>query len=119
MPPCGRICLTVSVRPVFAILIALAMLFAPFAMQSGGAQAAMPADHHAEAMEASHCSGDTGKADQRGDHDCCAAMCAAAALAPAMAAKLPMLTRGDDRPGIEHFGRSHLAKLPTPPPRTA
>lgn len=107
-----------SVRPVFAILIALAMLFAPFAMQSGSARAAMPADH-AQMMESSHCSGETGKFDPGVDDSCCAAMCAAAALAPAIVADLPIPLRGDDQPAIERFGRSHLAKLPTPPPRIA
>ncbi len=105
-------------RPVFAMLIALAMLFAPFAMQSGSARAAMPSDH-AQSMDAVHCSGETGNDDQSADHSCCAAMCAGAALAPALAADFRMLTSGDDQPAIEQFGRSHLAKLPTPPPRTA
>lgn len=109
----------VSIRPVFAVLIALAMLFAPFAMQGGSARAAMPADHHAEAMGTVSCSGKQGKADQSVDHSCCAAMCAAIALAPAAAVDLPMVAPANDQAATEQFGRSHLAKLPTPPPRTA
>ncbi len=117
--PHGRICRGVSIRPVFAVLIALAMVFAPFAMQSGSARAALPGDHHAEAMGTANCPGKQGKADQGVDHSCCAAMCAAITLAPAVAADLPMVVRGDNQPATEQFGRSHLAKLPTPPPRIA
>lgn len=119
MPALGRICCRVSLRPVFAVLIALAMAFAPFAMQSGSARAAMPSDHHAQVKDAAHCTGSERKAGKTVDHSCCAAMCAAAALAPALAAYLPMVAPGDDRPAIEQFGRSHLAKLPTPPPRAS
>jgi hypothetical protein len=109
----------VSIRPVFAVLIALAMLVAPFAMQGASARAAMPADHHAQMIEAAHCAGEEGKAGKSVDLDCCAAMCATASLAPAVAADLPTVARGDDQPATDQFGRSHLAKLPTPPPRIA
>ena len=109
----------VSIRPIFAVLIALAMLFAPFAMQ--GAMAAAPSDHHAQAMDMTDCAdqADDGKIDNMVDQSCCAAMCAGMALAPALTGDLAIRERTPDQPATEHFGRSYVAKLATPPPRPA
>ena len=98
-----------------AFLIALAMVFAPFAVESGSAHAAMPAGH-AGPVEASHC-GDEGKVDLDVEHGCCAAMCASVALAPALSADGPTLTERNDQPAAEQSGLRHSAKLPTPPTR--
>ena len=72
----------VSLRPIFAIMIAFAMLFAPFAMPTG-AMAMAPADEHAQVMASEHC-GDHSSDDQdskAAGKSCCAAMCAAVAIA--------------------------------------
>lgn len=106
-------------RPIFAVLIALAMLFAPLAMQ--GAMAAAPSDHHAQSMDMTHCSSQSedGKLDQTVDQSCCAAMCAGMALAPATTGDLAIRERAPDLPATEQFGRGFVAKLATPPPRIA
>ncbi len=46
--------LVVSISKLFATLIAIAMIFAPFAMQRGSAMAAMP-EHHSQMTENGHC----------------------------------------------------------------
>ena len=117
----GRIWPSVSIRPLFAILIAFAMLFAPLAMQTGAAMAMAPADHHAQMMESGHC-GEQPAKSQDGkmvDKSCCAAMCAAVAVAPAVTAEPDTYAPTVDRPALDQFQRSYLAELPTPPPRRA
>lgn len=109
-----------TLRPVFAILIAFAMLSAPFAMQSGSAMAAS-ADHHGQAMTKGHCGeqSDDGKLDKSSGKPCCAAMCAAIAVAPAPPAEPLAFVNSLHRPSLARTGPHFLAKLPTPPPRLA
>lgn len=110
----------VSVSKLFAMLIAAAMLFAPFAMQSGSAMAAMPSGHHAQMQGTGHCDGqprpDEGKAAEK---PCCVAMCAAVTVAPTASAEPHRFSRTVERPALDQFERSFLAELPTPPPRLA
>lgn len=111
-----------SLRLLFAMLIAVAMLFAPLAMQSGAAMAMAPApDHHAQMMEGGHCGGQpaTHHDGKAMDKSCCAAMCAAVAIAPALRVEPHALAPEVERPGLDLFRRSFLAELPTPPPRFA
>ena len=111
----------VSLRPLFAMLIAFAMLFAPVALQSGAAMAMAPADHQSQMMESGHC----GEQPAKGDHgksmdkSCCAAMCAAVAIAPAVSVEPHIYSQSVDRPALDQSSHSYLAKLPTPPPRRA
>ena len=106
---------------LFAILIAAAMLFAPFAMQSGSAMAAMPTDHHSQLTSTTHCEGQpaTDKDSKSADKPCCAAMCAAVAIATGSSVEPAVFARAVERPALEQFRHGILAKLPTPPPRLA
>ena len=115
------ICPGVSMSKIFAILIAAAMLFAPLAMQSGSAMAAMPSDHHAEMMSADHCEGQpaTDEDSKSADKPCCAALCAAVAIATGSPVEPAVFAPAVERPALEHFRHGILAKLPTPPPRLA
>jgi hypothetical protein len=104
-------------RPLFAFLIAIAMLFAPLGMQS--AMASTPADHHSQVMENGHCEGQPAQ-DQ--DHKsanepCCAAMCLAVAVEPAARVEPLDFARIVTRPSLAERPDSYLAELPTPPPR--
>ena len=111
---------SVSISKLFAILIAAAMLFAPFATQSGMAMAEMPADHHTQIMGEGHCEGMPATGDSRSaDMPCCAAMCAAVAVATASPAEPAVFARTIERAALQQFRHSFLAKLPTPPPRLA
>ena len=111
----------VSFRPLSAILIAFAMLFAPLAMQSGGAMAMAPADHHSQMMEKGHC-GDQPMPVKHGKSmgkSCCVAMCTAIAVAPTVSVEPMAFARMIERPSLEQSVHGYLAKLPTPPPRRA
>ena len=105
-----------------AIMIAVAMLFAPVGMASGRAMAVAPAaEHHAQAMESGHCEDppeptDESKADEQ---PCCAAMCTAIAVAPVGPVEPLAPAASPDRPSLSGPGHSFLAELPTPPPRPA
>lgn len=111
----------VSPRSLFAILIAMAMLFAPFAMQHGGAMAAAPSKPHSQMMPEGHCGGqpNDGKAAKAIDGSCCATMCASIVIAPMSPTERLALSRSAERPSPQAFQHSYLAKLPTPPPRGA
>ncbi len=110
-----------SIRPLFAILLGLAMLFAPLAMQTGSAMAMAPSDHHAQMMEKGHC-GDQppkGKDSKTSGKSCCVAMCSAVAVTPASKIEPHAFAQVIDQPALDEFHHSYLAKLPTPPPRHA
>lgn len=116
-----RICQPVKPRPLFAILIAIAMLFAPLAMQSGGAMAMAPADHHAQMMDKGPCGEQPaqGEDGQSSKISCCVAACTAIAVS-AVASLEPHTFHGQvARPAVSQFHHGFLAKLPTPPPRRA
>ena len=111
----------VSIRPLFAILIAIAMLFAPFAMKNGAAAASNRANHHAQMMGAGHC-GEQPAKDHDGkamDKSCCVWMCAAVAIAPSHVAEPLRTVHGAQHPALDRSGHNFLAELPTPPPRLA
>ena len=112
----------VSLRPLFVMLIAFAMLFAPLAVQSGRAMAMTPAaDHHAQMMESGHCGEQPAKShhDKSDDKSCCVAMCTAIAVAPVAPTEPHALAASTERPSLVQFDHSFLAELPTPPPRLA
>ena len=111
----------VSLRPFFAILIAIAMLFAPLAMQTGSAMAMAPTDHQFQMMNKGHCSDQpaSGKDSKMAGKSCCAAMCTAVAVSPVSPVEPLAFERVADRPSLVQFRHSYLAKLATPPPRRA
>ena len=116
-----RIWPRMSLRPLFAMLIAAAMLFAPFAMQAGGAMAMAPADHQSQMTESGKCGDQPAKErDGKGvEKPCCIAMCTAIAVAPVSPAAPVVFPRSVEQPSLEQFSHGYLAKLPTPPPRGA
>lgn len=111
----------VNVSKLLAILVGWAMLFAPLAMQSGAAMAAMPADHHSQMAKTGHCGDqpDSGTDSPADGKSCCVAMCTAIAIAPVAPLSPLAFPPAIDRPALAHFGPGFLAKLPTPPPRFA
>lgn len=120
-PAFAHISRNVSFRQLSAIMIAFAMLFAPLAMETGSAMAMAPADHQSQMMEKGHC-GDQPAQSQNGKamgKSCCVAMCTAVALTTAAPVEQLPFARIVDRPSLEQFHHSYLAKLATPPPRRA
>ena len=110
-----------SLRPLFAILVAVGMLLAPLGIRSGAAMAMAPSNHHEQAGMGEHCGEQPTKTshEKSSESACCVAMCMA--VAPAASARIEpqFLTASLDRPAPDRFGRSFLAELPTPPPRIA
>ena len=109
-----------SLRLFFAMMVAMAMTFAPLAMPAAEAGAA-PAGHHPGMNMAGHCEGQKAPDQPKMDHQksCCVAGCiAAATLADASA---EALAPGSDpeRPRLDSFRRGILTEIATPPPRAA
>ena len=83
--------------------------------------ATTPSDHHSQTMSKDHCEGQTAsdKDIRSADKPCCAAMCAAVAIAAGASVEPSVFARAVERPIPEWFRHGFLAKLPTPPPRLA
>jgi hypothetical protein len=108
----ASICLRVNFARLFAVFLALSLLFGPLAMDR--AMAAAPASSHAQMMDGGHCDPDEGAADKAIADPCCAAT---AAVAPeAAAAEIPS-TRLLATPGTSSFHHGVLSEISTPPPR--
>ena len=110
-------------RLISSILIAVAMLLAPLAMQSGAAMAMAPGDHQAQMMSAGHCDSKPTDAQDE-DHgkaakNCCVAMCAAAAIEPAAAIGPQIFGPTLRSAAVQDFRFGYFGELPTPPPRSA
>ena len=108
-----------SLRSLFGVLIAIAMLFAPLGLSSGAMARVPVADHHAQNMESGHCDEQPGEDSQSDTKSCCVAMCTAIAVEPVKASEPLALAPSLIRPSLAQFDPSFLAKLPTPPPRLA
>lgn len=108
----------VSVRFLFALLIAVGLALAPFAMPMGEASAT-PTGHHAGMTKAGHCDDEPApaKPGKHEDKPCCAAGCMTAAVLPDLAQAALDLPRATERPGLERFYRGFLGEIATPPPR--
>lgn len=109
----------VSIQRLFAILVAVAVLFAPALTRAGQAQAAVP-DHHMQMMESGHCQTPPSNA---ADHDkapaksCCISMCMAIAIAPPAPVSGTNLKPVPAMSVIPTLHLSHLGEIATPPPR--
>lgn len=103
---------------LFALLIALSLLFGPLAMNQ--AMAVAPATSHSQMTEGKHCqTAGKGKTDKAMPKPCCAAMCATAAVLPQTSASAPLFDRvlASSAPARSH--RGVLSEIATPPPRVA
>ena len=108
-----------SVRRLFAALIALAVLLAPAITGVGEAYAAVP-DHHAQMMMKGHCeSAPDADQDKKADQSCCFKICLAVAVDLGdLPAGRPLLA-GTNPPALQSFPIGSPAEIATPPPRAA
>lgn len=114
----------VSIRRLFAMVVTLALLFAPALTRAGEASAA-GSNHHVQMMQSGHCksgaarSSDDKSSDQAAGKTCCISMCMAVAVVPAIPAKSVSVhgTAARFAPANQYRGR--IAELATPPPRLA
>ena len=108
-----------SVRKLFAILVAVAVLFAPAFTSAGTAYAAV-SDHHAQMMDKGHCDPamDMDR-DEPADMACCGAMCMAVAVAPPASQMAKPLIGSVTVAGLQEFETGIPPEIATPPPRAA
>ena len=119
----GNECMSpiMSPRRLLWALVALAMLWGPLALQSGGAMAMAPSDHHGQMLEKGHCDPEGAGKENDGSagHACCVAVFTAIE-APSGPTVEPHAVSGiPAQQPIWEAGPSFLAELPTPPPRRA
>ena len=108
-----------SVRRLFAVLIALAVLFAPAMTRVGEAYAAVP-DHHTQMMMKGHCEMQPDSdQDKFAESSCCFKMCMAVALDPTVPTSVQPLLGSSATPALQSFQVVSPAELATPPPRAA
>ena len=106
-------------RRLFALLLALAMTFAPLGVPAM-AEAAGSASHHGDLTGQAHCDQQPQPDPDRmaPDKSCCVAMCIAVVV-PADAANLPTYHSARERPPSDLERRGFLAETATPPPKPA
>ena len=110
-----------SLRRLFAIFVALAVLFAPAVARAGGPFAAAPG--HAQMMEQTgHCQmppeGSAGH-DKAPVKSCCIWMCTAVAAEPAAPVGGGLMPRAPAVLAIPTLHIAYLGEIATPPPRQA
>lgn len=110
----------VSIHKLFAILIGLAVFFAPVLTRAGEAVAAVP-NHHLQMMESGHCKqqSDSSGSDEEGMPSCCMSV----TVAVAASAAAPV-TEPERRPlpadfSAPTFNVPRPREIDPPPPRTA
>ncbi len=108
-----------SIRKLFAVFIAIAVLFAPALTNAGAAYAAVP-DHHTQMMEKGHCD----PAKDMDQHEpasiaCCGAMCMAVAVTPSASPAAKPLVGSAPVAGLHDFQTGIPPEIATPPPRAA
>lgn len=116
-----------SIRTLFAVLVAVAVLFAPALTRAGEAFAAV-SDHHAQMMDSGHCKSTPSYADDEGKSSeknkvagksCCMSMCMAVAIGPPAAPQSEVLHEAAATFPLIHRYHGNIAEIATPPPRLA
>ena len=115
-----------SIRTLFAMLVAVAVLFAPALTRAGEAFAAVP-DHHAQMMTSGHCKmapsdSDDGKSsdrDKAGAKNCCISMCMAVAVSPSSPTQSALVHDAAATFPLTHQYHGCISEIATPPPRLA
>lgn len=108
------------VRRLFALLVVVAISFAPLAMPAM-AEAAAPASPHHEMMAGGgHCDQPQPQPDghKAPEKNCCAAMCIAVVV-PSGSPELVQYHLSRARPASDLDRRGFLGEIATPPPKLA
>ena len=108
-----------TIRTLFALFAALAVLIAPLSSPASAAAAA-PSQHHAQMAADGHCKvmpADSGAGDETPAKSCCIATCAAVAVAPSgsIGELEPRVAPAVFPIATHHLG--YLGEIATPPPR--
>ena len=109
-----------SIRKLFGVLIALAVLFAPSAVAAE--HMASMAGHDMQMMEMGHCDGPPSKSsdhDKNAGKSCCISMCMALAVTPDAPAADVEVEHAATYFAVPASWHGFLGEIATPPPRTA
>lgn len=108
-----------TIRTLFALFAALAVLFAPLSSPASATTAAS-SRHHAQMAADGHCKvmpADSGAKDEAPAKNCCVATCAAVAVAPSGSIdELQPRVAPAVFPIATHY-LGYLGEIATPPPR--
>lgn len=110
---------TVSIRRLFAILVAVAVLFGPVFTHASAASAAV-GGHHSQMVDAGNCESPTpvsSQDDTTPTKSCCVSMCMGVAAMPAPRASSSMVRPVPAVAAIPTLHLSYLGEIATPPPR--
>lgn len=114
-----------SIRSLLAMLVAVAVLFAPALTRGGEAFAAIP-DHHVQMMESGHCNSapshsggdeESPGSDEAGTKTCCMSISLGVATAPAAAPDKVSLHGPAPSFALTNQYRGRIAEIATPPPK--
>ena len=108
----------VSIAKLFALLVAVALLFAPAFSRAGEAFAAVH-NQHVQVLEAGHCQTppDSSDQDQAPTKSSCISMCMGIALAPTTPISQTELAPASAISVVPALHLSYLGEIATPPPR--
>ena len=107
-----------TIRRLFALLLTIAMAFAPLGVPAM-TEAAVPASHHDAMMAGGHCEQQQPNQHHKAaDENCCVAMCIAVVI-PASIAELAYYHASRERPVSDLDRRGFLGEIATPPPKRA
>ncbi|MBA3511253.1 hypothetical protein [Sphingomonas sp.] len=108
-----------SIRKLFAILVAVAVLFAPGLTSASSAYAAVP-NHHAQMIDKGHCDPAMDlNQDDPAVMTCCVAVCMAVAVTPSALPTAKPLLGSVPVAGLQEFQTGIPPEIATPPPRAA
>lgn len=115
----------VNIRKLLALVLAMAVMFAPAMTRAGAAFAAVP-DHQMQMMESGHCkaapsdsSGTPSDHDKKAAGGCCMSMCMAVAVAPAAPSDAATIHAASTTFAAPKRYHGCIAEIATPPPRLA
>ncbi len=111
----------VSMQRLFAIMVAVAVLFAPVFTRASEAFAAVP-DHQVQMMKSGHCNmtdEDSGDQEKAPLENCCVSMCMAVTASPPAPPAEPQLKQATGQSAVRTFEIGAPAEIATPPPRFA
>ena len=112
---------SVSMQKLFAIMVAVAVLFAPVFTRASEAAAAVP-DHQVQMMKSGHCNltdEDSGDRDEAPLENCCVSTCMAVTASPPAPPAAPQIKQAKAQSAVRTFEIGAPAEIATPPPRFA
>ncbi len=117
----ARISPAVSIRRLFAALMAVVVLLGPVLTHAGAAAAAVP-DHQMQMMESGHCEplqSDSSDEQTTDAMTCCIALCTAVPASPPAPVSESVMEPVATVVAVDAVHLSYLREIATPPPRHA